>query len=297
MNTVFNKSCHPKMEELADASVDMIFTDPPYFQYRAQNVKGLKNHKDVVTEFEFDGFGSEAEYLKFLEEVLEEAFRVAKPGASGYLFCADDFVSFLNRIIEKAGFKVRKVIHWHKTNPFPAISSRKMFANSMELLIHFSKGSPAVWNHKPVNQMHNYLNTAITKSDIENLLSKYREDNHAKEMLRLLKQALQEDFLDNLIENPICMGKERTRHKTQKPLKVCIPFIEISSNPGDLILDPFMGAGTTAVAALQTGRQFVGYELDAGYCKLIGERFKDFLKKHPGFKGEKPKIVVNKINP
>ena len=163
------------MKELAEASVDMIFTDPPYFQYRAQNVKRLKNHKDLVTEFEFDGFRSEKEYLAFLEDILKEMYRVAKPGASGYLFCADDFVSYLNRIIEAAGFKVRKVVHWHKTNPFPAISSRKMFANSMELLIHFSKGSPTTWNHKPVNEMHNYRNTTITKTDIEDLIEKDRK--------------------------------------------------------------------------------------------------------------------------
>ncbi len=279
------------MQELADASVDMIFTDPPYFQYRAQNVKGLKNHKDVVTEFEFDGFQSEKEYLTFLEDILKEVFRVAKPGASGYLFCADDFVSYLNRIIESAGFKVRKVIHWHKTNPFPAISSRKMYANSMELLIHFSKGSPATWNHKPVNEMHNYRNTAITRTDIESLIEKYRKEDKTGQLLELLKDALRNGGLDNLIENPICMGKERTKHKTQKPLKVCVPFIEISSNPGDVILDPFMGAGSTAIAALQTGRKFVGYEIDAGYCDLIQKRFDEFLTINSGFDGEEPKIL------
>lgn len=279
------------MSELSDASVDMIFTDPPYFQYRAQNVKGLKNHKDVITEFDFDGFHSEQEYLTFLEDIMKEAFRVAKRGASGYLFCADDFVSFLNRIIESAGFKVRKVIHWHKTNPFPAISSRKMFANSMELLIHFSKGSPATWNHKPVNEMHNYRNTAITRSDIESLIEKYRNENQVEQLLGLMKEALRDDVLDNLIENPICMGKERTKHKTQKPLKVCIPFIEISSNPGDLILDPFMGAGSTAIAALRTDRKFVGYEIDKSFCGLIQQRFDDFLANNQHFKGESPKII------
>ncbi len=278
------------MQELADASVDMIFTDPPYFQYRAQNVKGLKNHKDVVTEFEFDGFRSEEEYLAFLEDILKEAYRVARPGASGYLFCADDFVSYLNRIIESAGFKVRKVIHWHKTNPFPAISSRKMYANSVELLIHFSKGSPTTWNHKPVNEMHNYRNTAITAADIEGLIEKYRGDDKIGQLLTLMKEALREDTLDNLIENPICMGKERTKHRTQKPLKVCIPFIEISSNPGDVILDPFMGAGSTAIAALTTGREFVGYEIDTGYCDLIQKRFDEFLAKNTGFSGKKPLI-------
>ncbi len=291
MNVVFNQSCHPRMQELPDASVDMIFTDPPYYQYRAQNVKGLKNHKDVVTEFEFDGFRSEEAYLSFLEDVLKEAYRVSKPGASGYLFCADDFVSYLNRIIESAGFKVRKVIHWHKTNPFPAISSRKMFANSMELIIHFTKGSPAVWNHKPVNEMHNYRNTAITKTDIEELIGKYQREDKIEQLLVMMKEALRDGELDNLIENPICMGKERTKHKTQKPLKVCVPFIEISSNPGDVILDPFMGAGSTAMAALKTGRNFVGYEIDPGYCRLIQQRFDDFLAGNPGFKGKKPAIV------
>ncbi len=279
------------MQELTDESVDMIFTDPPYFQYRAQNVKRLRNHKDVVTEFEFDEFFSEEEYLAFLEDILKEAYRVAKPGACGYLFCSDDFVSFLNRIIEAAGFKVRKVIHWHKTNPFPAISSRKMFANSMELLIHFSKGSPVTWNHKPINEMHNFRNTAITKTDIEDLIEKYHGENKINQLLEIVKDALHDGVLENLIESPICMGKERTVHKTQKPLKVCIPFIEISSNPGDVILDPFMGAGTTAIAALQTGRNFVGYEIDGGYCDLILRRFDHFLINNPDFKGKNPEIV------
>jgi len=290
MNAVFNKSCHPIMQELADESVDMIFTDPPYFQYRAQNVKRLRNHKDIVTEFEFDEFISEEEYLAFLEVVLKETYRVAKPGASGYLFCADDFVSYLNRIIEVAGFKVRKIIHWHKTNPFPAISSRKMYANSMELLIHFSKGVPSTWNHKPVNEMHNFLNTAITTADIESLINKYRGEGKIEQLLGLMKDALRDGGPDSLIENPICMGKERTMHKTQKPLKVCTPFIEISSNPGDVIFDPFMGAGSTAIAALLSDRNFVGYEIDSGYCNLIQKRFDDFLAKNPGYNGRKPVI-------
>lgn len=214
-------------------SIDLIFTDPPYFQYRAKNVKGLKNHKDVVTEFEFDLYKTEEEYLQFLENILIECYRVAKPGAAGYLFCGDDFVSYINRLVEKTGFQFRKVIHWHKTNPFPAIYTRKMYSNSMELIVHFSKGTPKTWNHKEVNQMHNF------------------------------------------IETPICMGKERKAHKTQKPLKVCIPYIEISSNEGDVVLDPFMGSGSTAVAAYQLGRQFIGFERSAEYCQIIDIRLKE----------------------
>jgi len=232
VNVIYNESCVDGLKKMENDSVDLIFTDPPYFQYRAKNVSRLKNHKDVVTEFEFDGYKTEEEYLTFLEDVLKECFRIAKPGAAGYIWCGDDFVSYINRIVEKVGFQFRKVIHWHKTNPFPAIYTRKMFANSMELLVHFSKGTPKTWNHKHVNEMHNF------------------------------------------IEAPICMGKERTAHKTQKPLKVCIPFLEISSNPGDLVLDPFMGSGSTAVAAKMLGRNFIGFETNAEYCRIAEKRLR-----------------------
>lgn len=230
MNQIYALSCLEGLKKLPDHSIDLIFTDPPYYQYRAQNIKGLKNHKDVVTEFEFDDFKSEEEYLQFLEEVLKEFYRVSKPGASGYLWCGDDFVSFLNRMVERAGFQFRKVIHWHKTNPFPAVHPRKMFANSMELIVHFSKGTPKTWNYKSTNEMHNF------------------------------------------IEAPICMGKERTIHRTQKPLKVCIPYIEISSNEGDLVLDPFMGSGTTAVACKMLKRNFIGFEINPLYCEIANQR-------------------------
>jgi DNA modification methylase len=252
INHIYNKDCLVGLKKIDDESIDLIFTDPPYYQNRAKDVKGLKNHKDVVTKFKFDGYSSEEEYLIFIENVLTECYRVAKNGASGYLWCGDDFVSYINRIVSKVGFQFRKVIHWHKTNPFPAIYTRKMFANSMELLVHFSKGTPKTWNHKKVNEMHNF------------------------------------------IEAPICMGKERKKHETQKPLKVCIPFIEISSNENDLILDPFMGSGTTAIAALSTNRNFIGFEMDKNYCKIAEERFSEFLLNTPDFKGEKPRVTYKR---
>ena len=62
INKVYNIDCLAGLKKMKDESVDLIFTDPPYFQYRAKNVKGLKNHKDVVTEFEFDLYKTEEEY-------------------------------------------------------------------------------------------------------------------------------------------------------------------------------------------------------------------------------------------
>ena len=74
--------------------------------------------------------------------------------------------------------------------------------------------------------------------------------------------------MHNFIEAPICMGKERLKnpkHPTQKPLQVLKPIIEMASNPGDLVYDPFMGVGSTGAAALQLGRRFLGVELEASY--------------------------------
>ncbi len=95
MNQIYALSCLEGLKKLPDHSIDLIFTDPPYYQYRAQNIKGLKNHKDVVTEFEFDDFKSEEEYLQFLEEVLKECYRVSKPGGPADIYgAASTFVSF-----------------------------------------------------------------------------------------------------------------------------------------------------------------------------------------------------------
>lgn len=82
-------------------------------------------------------------------------------------------------------------------------------------------------------------------------------------------------MMHNFIESPICMGRERWRdpvHPTQKPLKVLRPLIELASNPGDVVLDPFMGVGSTGVAALELGRRFIGVEIDPAYVAAARHR-------------------------
>lgn len=81
--------------------------------------------------------------------------------------------------------------------------------------------------------------------------------------------------MHNFIESPICMGNERLKnpkHPTQKPLRILRPIIEIASNPGDLVLDPFMGVGSTGVAAVELGRRFHGIELESEYFNAAKER-------------------------
>ena len=81
--------------------------------------------------------------------------------------------------------------------------------------------------------------------------------------------------MHNFFESPICMGKERLNHPTQKPVKLLKHIINIASNAGDVILDNFMGVGSTGVAALELGRQFLGFEIDNVYFKQAKDRLKN----------------------
>ncbi len=81
--------------------------------------------------------------------------------------------------------------------------------------------------------------------------------------------------MHNFIESPICMGRERLKnpvHPTQKPIKILSHLIQLATNPGDLVLDPFMGVGSTGVAALQHNRRFTGIEIDPLYFKAAEKR-------------------------
>jgi site-specific DNA-methyltransferase (adenine-specific) len=79
-------------------------------------------------------------------------------------------------------------------------------------------------------------------------------------------------YHDNVIVAPICAGRERTTHPTQKPLAVILPMIRYWSNPGDLVLDPFAGAGTTAVAAKGLARRYIAIERDSDFHRMSAER-------------------------
>lgn len=106
--------------------------------------------------------------------------------------------------------------------------------------------------------------------------------------------------MHNFIEAPICMGKERLRdpfHPTQKPLVILRRLIEISSNPGDIILDPFMGVGSTGEAALSLGRSFIGVEIDPVYFEAAKDRFFNSFRIKEEIVDKSPRLKASIIPP
>jgi site-specific DNA-methyltransferase (adenine-specific)/modification methylase len=84
--------------------------------------------------------------------------------------------------------------------------------------------------------------------------------------------------MHNFMESPICMGEERVKnplHPTQKPIKILKHFIRIASDQNDVVFDPFMGVGSSGVAALQMGRKFIGFEIDKKYFSAAEKRIKN----------------------
>ena len=124
----------------------------------------------------------------------------------------------------------------------------------------FKQPRVGVWrktNPVPINSKLNYLSNAseyfvsFVKKSKPTFNSKYDNANY---------------------DYPICSGKERTSHPTQKPLKLIVELILKHTNEGDTVFDPYMGSGTTAVACKQTGRKFVGVELSKEYCEIAKQR-------------------------
>ena len=173
------------------------------------------------------------------EPVLKELKRVLKPNGQIYVFCSTKQIPVYMKIFESEWF-FRNILVWYKTNPPPRLSKTNfVFANEYIIYAINEKVKPGsvTFNFTKQSEMHNTF----------------------------ISSALQ--------------GKERLRdknnkaiHPTQKPLFLLRKLIEVSSKPGDVVLDVFMGLGSTAVAAKQTGRQFLGCEINKKYVEWAKQR-------------------------
>jgi DNA modification methylase len=170
--------------------------------------------------------------------VLKELKRVLKPNGQIYVFCSTLQIPIYMNVFESEWY-FRNLLVWKKTNPAPRLSKTNwVFANEYIVYAINEKGKPSdsTFNFSGQSEMHNTLITSALQG---------------KERLKF---------------------EGKTAHPTQKPLSILKKLIEVSSNEGDVVLDCFMGVGSTAVACKELGRNFIGCELDEGYWKIGVER-------------------------
>jgi site-specific DNA-methyltransferase (adenine-specific) len=234
-----------ELKKLKDESIDLIFSDPPYNMSKKKGL-GWKYSKHITMQEEWDMF-SKDDYFQFNKEWIKEALRVLKHGGS--LWICGSFhniyqVGFILQHIEDV--KINNSIVWFKPNAQPNITCR-MFTESTEHLIWATK------NGRGKRWIFNY-------EDTKNLI----EDPWSPKGIQAR----------NVWHIPLTSKKEKWAgsHPTQKPIELLRRVILSSSKEGDMVLDPFVGSGTTSVVAKMLNRNSVGIEKDKNNLKIIKKR-------------------------
>ena len=234
------------MGSIPSKSVDLIFADPPYnLQLKDTLYRPDQTAVEAVTQ-DWDKFNTYKEYDNFTEQWLKESKRILKKGGALWVIGSYHNILRVGTSIQNHGFWILNDIIWHKTNPMPNFRGTR-FTNAHETLLWCTTSREAKYTF-------NYQNL--------------KELNDGKQM--------RSDWYI-----PICSGKERLRennnqrsHPTQKPEALMYRIILSSTNKGDIILDPFLGSGTTAVVAKKLQRNFIGIEQDKEYVSLAKKRLK-----------------------
>jgi modification methylase len=236
--------CVQLMARLPAASVDLVFADPPYnLQLSGELLRPNHSRVDGVEE-DWDRFADFATYDKFTADWLMQARRVLKPDGTLWVIGSYHNIFRVGAKLQDLGFWILNDIVWRKTNPMPNFRGKR-FTNAHETLIWAARAEKARYTF-------NYQAMKALNEDLQ----------------------MRSDWLI-----PICGGPERLReedgakvHPTQKPEALLHRVILAASKPGQVVLDPFAGTGTTCAVAKRLGRRFVGIERDPGYAAWARER-------------------------
>jgi len=254
INTIIHGDCVKVMGKFSDNSFDLIFVDPPYYLQlpKGKRLKRKDGSEVIPVEDSWDKFKSYEEYDSFTKSWLTECQRILKPTGTMWVMGTYHNIFRVGTIMQNLGIWFLNDVIWVKIGALPNFNGRR-FTNNHETLIW------AVKNKNCKSYTFNYE------------LMKKRNKG---------KQMRDTDWVFGL-----CRGEERLRdekgvklHPTQKPLKLIQRVVLASSKKGDLVLDPFLGTGTTAIVAKALGRKWVGIERERKYVDLANNRIKNFKR-------------------
>jgi len=245
LDTIIKGDCVAALEALPDQSVDAIFADPPYnLQLGGMLTRPDQSVVDAVDD-EWDQFASFEAYDAFTRAWLLACRRVLKPHGTIWVIGSYHNIFRVGATLQDLNFWILNDVIWRKTNPMPNFKGRR-FQNAHETLIWASRDA------KAKSYTFNYDAMKASNDDVQ----------------------MRSDWLF-----PICNGGERLKdedgkkvHPTQKPEALLARIIMASTKPGDVVLDPFFGSGTTGAVAKRLGRHFVGIEREESYIEAAAAR-------------------------
>ena len=250
-NYIYNGDCIKILkEEIDPKSIDMIFADPPYnISGNGLKWEGNKTGGDWYMVNENWDKMSPSKYIDFTKKCITGCHRVLKDNGSLYISSTYHNLGEILIALKETGFKINNLITWQKTNSMPNMTKR-VFTHSSEFVIWAVKGKKWIFNYEELKKI-----------------------NPDKQLDGNLKQ------MRDVWPLPLVQGKEQLRgsdrralNATQKQEEMLKRIIIASSNKGDVVLDPFLGSGTTAVVAKRLGRNWIGIEIESKYVKASEKR-------------------------
>ena len=244
LNKVYCMDCLEGLKHIDKNSIDLLVTDPPYFidnlkkDLRSQTIR--RSSKNNVFFNEFDHFESLKEYKLFMLSVLRAIRVVLKPKAQGFLFCSYHHFDWFIRLLKKEGFRFYKPLIWFKRDVMGVFPNQ--YGCNYEPILWFSK-------------------KAETESE--------KKDFKFKNFIGCSQRDVFEFY-----STSVSARKEAGYHPTPKPVPLLRRLILNASCKNDVVLDAFMGSGSTAVASKQTERRFIGFEKKQEYVEICLKRLK-----------------------
>ena len=250
LDTILQDDCVAAMARLPDSCVDLVFADPPYnLQLGGDLFRPEGSRVDAVDD-DWDKFATFADYDSFTRAWLKEARRILKPNGTLWVIGSYHNIFRVGAALQDEGYWILNDIIWRKSNPMPNFRGTR-FTNAHETLIWASRSEDSRYTF-------NYRAMKALNEDLQ----------------------MRSDWL-----LPICAGGERVKgkagakaHPTQKPESLLYRVLLACSNPGDVVLDPFFGTGTTGAVARRLGRHWIGIERESRYIEVANARIESTLE-------------------
>src|SRR5882672_11467885 len=252
-DSVIEGDCLAALARLPEGSVDLVFADPPYNLQLSGELHRPDNSRVDGVEEDWDKFAGFAEYDRFTRGWLAAVRRVLKPSGALWVIGSYHNVFRIGAAVQDLGFWILNDVIWRKSNPMPNFRGRR-FTNAHETLLWcaYSREARYTFNYDAMKSLNDELQ-------------------------------MRSDWLI-----PLCGGPERLKtdgrkaHPTQKPEALLHRVLLAATKPGDLVLDPFFGTGTTGAVAKRLGRSFIGIERDPDYAALAKARIAAIEPTEPG---------------
>jgi site-specific DNA-methyltransferase (adenine-specific) len=271
---IIHGNCVEKLKEIEANRVALIYFDPPFFTQRKHSLTNKDNSKT----YEFnDKYNSIEEYLTLMENVLEQSRRVLKNTGSIFLHCdktaSHNIRVVMDKVFGRENFQSEIIWSYKRWS-----NAKKGLLNAHQVILFYSKTKDFKFNtlYTDYSATTNLDQILQDRERDENGKSVYKKDENGNVILGKEKKGVPlSDVWEIPYLNP--KAKERTGYPTQKPVLLLNQILNIVTDEGDLIVDPFCGSGTTCVSAKSLKRQFIGIDISMDAVELANSRLKEMI--------------------